>query len=351
MANVRGTDVQKKVENKNVTKLKDWFNEDNFKKKILSALPKVINRDAFITNAYNIYANDTKLQECSISSFLDSLMQAAKVGLMPNTPLKHCDIIPYKEKGVMKAHFQMEYRGHVELALRTGLYQSIYAHEVYPQDEFKACYGLNKDLIHIPSENPIPEGTKPTHYYAVYKLQNGGYDFVYWTRDRVLKHRDRYSKSYINAKKYGGLDDNTWVKDEIAMGKKTMLIQVLNTAPKSTEMVRALSYEPEGEYLKEYFNEEKDITPPVEELTDDTDDKVSLADLENIAKEAGYSSWKEIIIEGCKIKDNNKKPVFDASVNEKEAKEILQNNKDKFGLLYEHFNRLIDQDTVKAGKG
>ncbi|MBA7553628.1 hypothetical protein ES705_46222 [subsurface metagenome] len=75
----------------------------------------------------------------------------------------------------------------------------------------------------------------------------------------MLKHRDRYSPSYKSAKRYGKEKDNTWVTDEIAMGKKTVLIQVLNTAPKSIEMVRALSTEAEGEYLKKYFKKDEDI--------------------------------------------------------------------------------------------
>jgi len=247
--------------------LKEFLASKEVQAKIVSALPKLVNPDAFMMNAYNIWTTNSKLQECTVKSFLQALMDAAKVGQMPNNPLKHCDIIPYKEKGVMTAHFQMEYRGHVDLALRTGLYESIYAHEVYPQDEFSACYGLNKNLIHIPSLDPIPAGTLPTYYYAVYKLKNGGFDFVYWTRDRVLKHRDRYSPSYISAKRYGKEKENTWVTDEIAMGKKTVLIQVLNTAPKSIEMVRALSTEAEGEYLKKYFKKDEDMFKDVPDAT------------------------------------------------------------------------------------
>lgn len=260
MTDIKGTQVMEKLNGvQKPTTLKEFLSSKEVQAKIVSALPKLVNPDAFMMNAYNIWTTNSKLQECTVKSFLQALMDAAKVGQMPNSPLKHCDIIPYKEKGVMTAHFQMEYRGHVDLALRTGLYESIYAHEVYPQDEFSACYGLNKNLIHIPSLDPIPAGTLPTYYYAVYKLKNGGFDFVYWTRDRVLKHRDRYSPSYKFAKRYGKEKDDTWVTDEIAMGKKTVLIQVLNTAPKSIEMVRALSTEAEGEYLKKYFEKDDDL--------------------------------------------------------------------------------------------
>jgi len=261
MTDIKGKSVLQKLNGaeKKPATLKEFLASKEVQAKIVSALPKLVNPDAFMMNAYNIWTTNSKLQECTVKSFLQALMDAAKVGQMPNSPLKHCDIIPYKENGVMTAHFQMEYRGHVDLALRTGLYESIYAHEVYPQDEFSACYGLNKDLIHIPSKDPIPVGTLPTYYYAVYKLKNGGFDFVYWTRDRVLKHRDKHSKSYISAKKYHKEKDNTWVTDEIAMACKTMIIQVLNTAPKSIEMVRALSTESEGEYLKAYFKKDDDI--------------------------------------------------------------------------------------------
>lgn len=260
MTDTKGTKVLQKLNGvQKPATLKEFLASKEVQSKIVSALPKLVNPDAFMMNAYNIWTTNSKLQECTVKSFLQALMDAAKVGQMPNSPLKHCDIIPYKEKGVMTAHFQMEYRGHVDLALRTGLYESIYAHEVYPQDEFSACYGLNKDLIHVPSTEPIPAGTLTTYYYAVYKLKNGGFDFVYWTRDRVLKHRDRYSPSYKSAKRSGKEKDNTWITDEIAMGKKTVLIQVLNTAPKSIEMVRALSTEAEGEYLKQYFKKDEDV--------------------------------------------------------------------------------------------
>jgi len=150
MANINGGNITKKLESKHVATLKDWFNQDDFKKKLMSALPKVINRDAFIINAFNIYANNPKLQQCSISSFLDSLMKAAKAGLMPNSPLGHCFIIPYKKE----ATFQMGYPGHIELALRTNKYKTIYAHEVYPKDYFKYSLGMHKDLEHVPSADP-----------------------------------------------------------------------------------------------------------------------------------------------------------------------------------------------------
>jgi recombination protein RecT len=361
MANINGGNITKKLESKHVTTLRDWFNQDDFQKKIIRALPKVINHEAFITNAYNIYANNTKLQECSLASFLNALMQAAKVGLMPNTPLGHCYIIPYKRE----ATFQMGYPGHIELALRTNKYKTIYAHEVYPKDYFKWSLGMKKDLEHIPSNELDRKKDKPIYYYAAYKLINGGENFECWSMADILEHRDKFSSGYRVAKQYN--KETVWETDFDSMALKTMVVRVLKMAPKSTEMVYALSTEPGEEGRKNMFPEDElDITPPVEDLPADKPENeeekeedissvegepVNLGELEEIAKAAGYDNWKAIIIEGCKLKNDKGKAIFSADIDEDGAKDLLQNDKNRFSVLYEHFNIMIDQEQVKAGKG
>lgn len=262
MTDIKGNKVLQKLNGgnevgevkKKPTTLKEWFAEPEFKSKIISALPKFINPEAFLTNAYNIYVSNKKLQECTVFSFLESLMDAAKVGLMPNTPLGRCFIIPYRVKGVMTAKFQMGYPGHIHLGHNTELYEGIYGHAVYPEDEFDYCYGYNKHLHHIP--NPDEQGkSKPTFWYGVYKLKNGGGDFVVWSYKRMMAHRDKHSKSYKSAKKGGYQAEATWETDEEFMGIKTMVIQVLKLGPKSTEMIYALSTEPGAEGLRDRFKD------------------------------------------------------------------------------------------------
>jgi len=110
-------------------------------------------------------------------------------------------------------------------------------------------------------------------------------------------------------------------------------------------MVYALSTEPGEEGRKNMFPEEMDITPSVEDLPADKPEKeeekeedissvegepVNLGDLEEIAKAAGYNSWKAIIIEGCKVKTDKGKAVFSADIDEDGAKDLLQNDKNRF---------------------
>ncbi|CAM5244876.1 hypothetical protein LSPH24S_06379 [Lysinibacillus sphaericus] len=90
-----------------------------------------------------------KLLECDQMSFLAALMQSAQLGVEPNTGLGQAYLIPYGKQ----VQFQLGYKGLIDLAVRSGQYKAIYAHEVYKEDEFSFAYGLHKDLVHVPSTN------------------------------------------------------------------------------------------------------------------------------------------------------------------------------------------------------
>lgn len=194
---------------------------------IQRALPKHMDSDRMARIAMTAVSNTPKLLECDQMSFIAALMQASQLGVEPNTGLGQAYLIPYAGK----VQFQLSYKGLIDLATRSGQYKSIYAHEVYINDEFEYRYGLFKDLIHVPSQEP--EGN-PIGYYAVYHLKNGGYDFVYWTRERVDKH----AKEFSQAVQKGWT--SPWITNYDAMAKKTVLKEVLKYAPKSIEMNKAV---------------------------------------------------------------------------------------------------------------
>lgn len=187
------------------------------------ALPKHMDPDRMARIAMTAVSNTPKLLECDQTSFLAALMQSSQLGVEPNTPLGQAYLIPYKDK----VQFQLGYKGLIDLATRSGQYKAIYAHEVYGNDEFEYQYGLFKNLKHIPSQSPEGE---PIGYYAVYHLKNGGYDFVYWTKERIDKH----SKEYSQAVQKGWT--SPWKTNYDAMAKKTVLKEVLKYSPKSIEI-------------------------------------------------------------------------------------------------------------------
>jgi recombination protein RecT len=195
---------------------------------IKESLPQHIKPERIARLAMTTIRNTPKLQQCNPVSFLGAVMQAAQLGVEPNTNLGEAYIIPYGTE----ATFQIGYKGILSLAFRTGEYQAIYAHEVYENDEFSYQLGLNKDIHHVPADEPKGD---PTYYYAVYKLKNGGYDFAVWSRAKVQQHAQKYSAAVK------GNRQSPWKSDFDSMAKKTVLLQALKYAPKSIEFAQALS--------------------------------------------------------------------------------------------------------------
>lgn len=62
---------------------------------IKKALPSVITPERFTRMVFTALSSTPKLQQCTPQSFLGAMMQAAQLGLEPNTPLGQAYLIPY----------------------------------------------------------------------------------------------------------------------------------------------------------------------------------------------------------------------------------------------------------------
>ena len=192
---------------------------------IKKALPSVITPERFARMVNTALSSTPKLQACTPMSFIGAMMQAAQLGLEPNTPLGQAYLIPYGNV----CQFQLGYRGLIDLAYRSGEVSSIQAHEVHENDVFEYEYGLDPKLRHVPAKadrGPV------VWYYAVLKLKNGGVGFEVMSREDVEKFAMKKSKAYRNG---------PWQTDFDEMAKKTVLKKVLKYAPLKTEFVKAVS--------------------------------------------------------------------------------------------------------------
>ena len=118
---------------------------------IRKALPSVITPERFTRMALSAINNTPKLAECTQMSFLAALMNAAQLGLEPNTPLGQAYLIPFQNKGVLECQFQLGYKGLINLAYRNEQLQTIQAQCVCANDEFEYELGLNSKLFHKPA--------------------------------------------------------------------------------------------------------------------------------------------------------------------------------------------------------
>ena len=152
---------------------------------IKKALPKVITVERFTRMALSALNTTPKLKECTQISFLSALINAAQLGLEPNTPLGQAYLIPYKNKGVMECQFQIGYKGLLDLAYRSPQIQTVQAHCVYANDNFSYELGLNPQLIHKPT---MGERGELRCFYSLFKTTNGGYGFEVMSKTAIEEH-------------------------------------------------------------------------------------------------------------------------------------------------------------------
>lgn len=214
---------------KNPQTLKDWTL--SMLPQIEKALPKVITPDRFTRIVLTALSSNPKLASCDRNSFLGAIMQAAQLGLEPNTPLGQAYLIPFKNtrQGILECQFQIGYKGLLDLAYRSGEVQTVQAHGVYENDEFEYELGLEGKMKHKPT---LKDRGELIAVYAIFKTVKGGYGFEVMSVEDIRAHAKKYSKSY-NA--------GPWQTNFEEMAKKTVLKRALKYAPLKTEFLQALA--------------------------------------------------------------------------------------------------------------
>lgn len=235
-----------------------------YKKEFEKALPKMITPERFTRMAMTALTANAKLRECTPPSFIGACLTAAQLGLEPNTPLGQAYLIPYYngKKHATECQFQVGYKGLLDLAYRSGLFQTVMAQAVYENDDFTYEYGLEPKLSHRPA---VRDRGSMIYVYAVYKLNNGGFAFEVMSVDDIIKFAQKKSKSY---------NSGPWQTDFEMMAKKTVLKRLLKYAPLKTEQADGINAD------NTVFNADVeaaadlgtplDITPTYTEVDEDT---------------------------------------------------------------------------------
>ena len=209
MRDQEGRTVQKV--DPNTVPVKTLLNQDLFKKKFEDVLGS--RAPQFIASVINLVGNDKYLSGCNPVSVISACLVAATLDLPIDKNLGYAWIVPYKDKGVPKAQFQMGYRGYVQLALRSGQYRSINVIDVHEGEMVK--WDPLTEEMKIDFNQKVSD--KVIGYAAYFELLNGFKKAEYWDMQRILEHKNKFSKS-----------DFGWNKDFNAMARKTVLRNLLN---------------------------------------------------------------------------------------------------------------------------
>ncbi len=199
---------------KPIDKLKAVLNAESVQQQFENTLQD--QAPLFMASIIDLVGQDAYLQQCDPKLVVAECLKAATLRLPISKSLGFAYIVPYKEKGTPKPQFQLGYKGMIQLAIRTGQYRYINADKVY-KGEVVIKDKMTGD-IRIEGE---PESKEVTGYFAYIELLNGFKKVVHWTKEEIIEHAKRFSKSYGN--KF-----SAWATDFDAMAKKTVLRHILS---------------------------------------------------------------------------------------------------------------------------
>lgn len=219
----------------------------------------------FATSIVSIVNSNRSLANVDQLSVIQSAMVAATLDLPIDQNLGYVWLVPYKGK----AQAQIGYKGYIQLAQRSGQYRAMNAVAVH-EGELISWNPLTEEIGYDPTKRT---SDNVIGYIGYFKLLNGFEKTVYWSREQIEAHRQRFSKA-------GG--NSPWASDFDAMALKTVLKSMLTKwGPMSTQLAEAVS------------KDEADPDPVNIEADETTKDKQA-EDLFNQVSELPQESVKEV---------------------------------------------------------
>jgi recombination protein RecT len=224
-----------------------------------SLLPSYIPVDKWFGVISRSIQNNPKLLECTESSLIGCLFQAAQLGLECDGVTREAYLVPFRVKGKMTCTLIPGYPGYLKLIRNSALVGSIMTQAVWAKDEFDYELGTTPFIKHKRSPEPPQKDEEPICFYSTATLKDGSVQFEIMFPWEVKEIRDgSQGYRYIISQ---GRTDTPWIEDFVEMAKKTVFIRLSKWLPKSTEMSRALQLNMQADEGQEQdFSTFMDIT-------------------------------------------------------------------------------------------
>lgn len=183
------------------------------------------NGQRFITSIISATNANPELQECSNNSILSAALLGESLKLSPSPQLGCYYMVPFNNKktGMKEAQFILGYKGMIQLAIRSGQYKKMNVMAI-KEGELVRYDPLEEEIeVNLIEDEYEREQAKTVGYYASFTYMNGFKKAIYWSRQKMEAHAERYSAGYKAKKGY-----TYWEKDFDGMAMKTMLRQLLS---------------------------------------------------------------------------------------------------------------------------
>ena len=224
-----------------VQTLKDILEGDDFKKAIAEVLPKHVTAERMSRVGIAAMTRVPALKKCTPASFISCMMTLSQLGLEPDGRNAH--IIPYGDTATLV----VDYKGYVDLIMRTGKVSYIHADVVREGDDF------DWDMGRV-TQHKVDWKKEPGKVYAVYckvvfKDGTEKHEVMRVSEVEAIRSRSKAGRS------------GPWVTDWNEMAKKTVFKRASKWCPVSSEIQLAIEHE-DGFELAPRTVEARDVTRP-----------------------------------------------------------------------------------------
>lgn len=198
----------------------------------------------FITSIISAVSNNPALAECDHGTILSAAMLGESLKLSSSAQLGQFYMVPFKDKKNNRtvATFVLGYKGYIQLAIRSGQYKKLNVLAI-KEGELVSYDPLNEEIeVNLIQDDAAREEAPTIGYYAMFEYVNGFRKTMYWSRERMEAHADKYSAAFSLQKYHdlpaGGVEalpynerwkySSFWYKDFDGMAYKTMLRQIIS---------------------------------------------------------------------------------------------------------------------------
>jgi recombination protein RecT len=234
----------------------------------------------FVASITAAVATNPQLQDCDSASILAGGLLGESLNLSPSPQIGHYYLVPFESKvkdrngkiiylidengekrkdsngrwialTEKKAQFTLGYKGYMQLAQRSGYVTKLDVVSI-KEGELKHFDPIKGNYEFEAIQDADQRDQAPTMgYFAYFELANGFRKEIYWSREQMEHHADKYSQAF-SLQAYRAIQDGKiadkdmwkysshWYTKFDIMAEKTMLRQLISRGgcPMSTEMIR-----------------------------------------------------------------------------------------------------------------
>ena len=170
---------------------------DAYQKLINNTLGDQDRARRLIASISSAVAINSDLQECDAGTVLSGALLGEALNLSPSPQLGQYYLVPFKDKVKGKvATFILGYKGYIQLAIRSGNYKKINVVEI-KDGELEEFNLMTEEIkVNLIQDDEQRENTTTIGYYAMFEYLNGFKKAIYWSKNKMINHADKYAPAF-----------------------------------------------------------------------------------------------------------------------------------------------------------